>query len=355
MANIETMGNMPMMPSNYRTLGLESWVQLRLAELTGQAPTVGYVQFGMQAWASADDLEHLVSKKRPPMYITTTWRAPDPDKPEKNLHLAGGVWIDIDAENIMLAVKALGKTVRQLLALGIPLECCSLFASGGKGFHIFIPLGLMQPGTAGIQTARHFPQICRDFIMGIVVDGMDMGIYSGGQGRILRQVAVQRENGAYKVPLAWSDWQGLTADSYKELCSQARPWIEPAPVQGLATGASVAWSAAGQSIVKAAAKRAALPGATSTQQQEVDRPKIIKLLRSIDPSSLDYRDWLRVGAALKYWGAPDALDLWVAFSMGDMKRYKPDVCRSKWDGLGYGDKPVTIGTLVVMARKGGRS
>lgn len=83
MANIETMGNTPMIPSNYCVLDLESWVQRRLADLTGQAPTLGYVQFGMQAWASTDDLEHLVSKKRPPMYITTTWRAPDPDRPER--------------------------------------------------------------------------------------------------------------------------------------------------------------------------------------------------------------------------------------------------------------------------------
>lgn len=353
MANNETIVNSKLTVKNYFVLGLDTWTQRRLAELSGASPTVGYVQYGMRAWDSTDDIEHLVSKKRPPMFITTTWRAPDPDNPDKNLHLAGGVWIDIDAPDIAMAVVALGKTVGKLLGLGIPLECCSLFASGGKGFHIFIPLDLLQPGTAGIQTARHFPRICWEFIMEMVVDGMDMSLYSGGKGHLIRQVAVQRENGAYKVPLAWSDWQGLTSDSYRELCSVARPWIEPAPVLGLATGASVAWNAAGYNIVKAAAKRPARPVVTSTKQQSVDRPKIIKLLRAIDPTGLDYRDWLRVGAVLKTWGAPDALELWEAFSKGDTKRYKVGVCESKWDTLTAG--MAGIGTLVMMAKKGGRS
>ncbi len=340
--------------TTYRTLGLEKVVKDRLRAIAGGVePTVGWLQYQPTKWESTSNLDELVSKKRLPMYITTTWRAPDPDNPEKNLHLAGGIWIDIDQTDIADAVLALKDLVSKLVALDIPLECCSLFASGGKGFHIFIPLGLLHPGgidRVGVQTARHFPYICREFVMGIVVDGVDLTIYSKGKGHQIRQVAVQRDNGAYKVPVGWNAWLGLNAESYKELCSQPRPWIEPVPVQGLAVGAAVAWECAGHTVVRTAVKAANRPTATTTRQQEADRPKIIKLLRGINADALDYADWLRVGAVLKRWGAPDALDLWKAFSKTDGKRYRPGVCESKWPGLtGAG-----VGTLVVIARAGGR-
>jgi len=37
------------------------------------------------------------------MFTTTTWRAPDPDNPTLMLHLADGLWIDLEKATAELA------------------------------------------------------------------------------------------------------------------------------------------------------------------------------------------------------------------------------------------------------------
>lgn len=286
------------------------------------------------------------------MFTTTTWRAPDPDDPEKVMHLGDGIWIDLDArkdrgETLADAVVALRLTANKLRQLDIPLECCSVFATGSKGFHIFMPLELLLPGgvaKADIQTARTFPRICRELVINeSVTDQTDLSLYCGGKGHLIRQVNVKRDNGAFKVPVAWSEALQLDQAGYAALCGAPRPWIEPAPVTGAVPMAATAWAFAKEK----ANKQAPRPRPAMTpRQQEVERPKILGLLRKIDPAGLDYRDWLRVGCALRTWGTDDALDLWIAFSQQDRKRYRPGTCESRWDGLTPG--AVGIGTLVLL-------
>jgi RecA-family ATPase len=77
----------------------------------------------------------------------------------------------------------------------------------------------------------------------------------------------------------------------------------------------------------------------------------LELLEHIDPSMLDYQDWLAVGMALKDAGYT-AAD-WDAWSKRDPGRYHSGECFQKWEGFRGSPNPVTTGTLVALAKDQG--
>lgn len=76
-----------------------------------------------------------------------------------------------------------------------------------------------------------------------------------------------------------------------------------------------------------------------------------ELLKYIDPSILDYQEWLNVGMALQYEGL-SAFD-WEEWSKRDLDRYKPGECYRKWDTFYGSPNPVTGGTIVEYAKNQG--
>mgnify|MGYP000225917356 FL=1 len=58
---------------------------------------------------------------------------------------------------------------------------------------------------------------------------------------------------------------------------------------------------------------------------------ILEVLEHIDPSRLDYQEWVNVGMALKEEGHT-AAD-WDAWSQRDTGRYHPGECFRKWDSF----------------------
>lgn len=77
----------------------------------------------------------------------------------------------------------------------------------------------------------------------------------------------------------------------------------------------------------------------------------LELLDHIDPSQLDYQDWIAVGMALKDAGFT-AAD-WDTWSRRDSGRYHAGECFRKWDGFRGSSHPVTAGTLVQLAKDQG--
>lgn len=82
----------------------------------------------------------------------------------------------------------------------------------------------------------------------------------------------------------------------------------------------------------------------------MEKDNILEALGYIDPSSLNYSDWVMVGMALKSEGYP--CSIWDEWSKND-KRYKPGECERKWAGFSGSSKPVTGGTIVQMAKANG--
>lgn len=79
---------------------------------------------------------------------------------------------------------------------------------------------------------------------------------------------------------------------------------------------------------------------------------IKELLQYINPSSLDYQEWINVGMALKEGGY--SVEEWDTWSRTDT-RYHNGECHSKWKTFHGCNTPVTIGTIVQMAKENGWS
>jgi hypothetical protein len=347
---------------SHETFGLTEAARTHLEKLSGSPPEVSYrISDDKGPWRQTKNLSKLLHRQ--PMYITTTWSVPDKGSDQENarLHIAAGVWLDIDAraahgETVRDAVEALGTTVARLEWMGIDPEQCNLFASGGKGFHVYIPLDLMLPRgveDVGLLTARNWPRVCKEFVLcGLDTHLTDKAIYSGGLGRLFRQANVQRASGLYKVPLAWNEWRGLSEASYKDLCSEPRPAVEPAPVNGIAPRAAEAWNKARAKSTKPAApqRRATRHTDAGGRLLACERRRIEQALAKL--GELEYGDWLRVGCALKSTGAAEALELWETWSRR-FPKHRAGECESRWTGLG--STAVSLGTLYHLAAKGGKA
>ncbi len=84
----------------------------------------------------------------------------------------------------------------------------------------------------------------------------------------------------------------------------------------------------------------------------MDQLNLLEVLNFVDPSMLDYQDWINVGMALKQEGHT-ASD-WDKWSSRDSRRYHPGECFKKWSTfLGGPGTIVTGGTIVQMARDNG--
>ncbi|MDA8227359.1 MAG: AAA family ATPase [Desulfitobacterium hafniense] len=78
---------------------------------------------------------------------------------------------------------------------------------------------------------------------------------------------------------------------------------------------------------------------------------LLEVLNNIDPSILNYQEWVNVGMALKDAGYT-ASD-WDSWSRSDSQRYHAGDCFKKWDGFHGSTKPVTAGTVVQYAKDQG--
>lgn len=84
-----------------------------------------------------------------------------------------------------------------------------------------------------------------------------------------------------------------------------------------------------------------------------NKQNLIELLEYIDPSALEYQEWVNVGMALKEDGYT-ASD-WDTWSQRDSRRYHVNECFKKWDTFRGTSQPVTAGTIVQMAKDHGWS
>lgn len=77
---------------------------------------------------------------------------------------------------------------------------------------------------------------------------------------------------------------------------------------------------------------------------------IKEILNHINPSMLNYTEWVSVGMALKYEGLT-AFD-WEVWSSSD-PRHKDGECFTKWNSFHGASSPVTVGTLIEYAKRQG--
>lgn len=79
--------------------------------------------------------------------------------------------------------------------------------------------------------------------------------------------------------------------------------------------------------------------------------QLTEYLQALDPSELNYLEWIQCGMALKQEGYP--VTLWDEWSARDTARYKPGECIDKWNTFSGSGNIVTGGTIYQMCRDRG--
>ena len=162
---------------------------------------------------------------------------------------------------------------------------------------------------------------------------------------------MQRLNGLYKVPLVWNAWQGLNAESYREVCSKPRNAVVAAPVAHHATRGCQCVGQGPEDGCEARQQPAKSTSPVTDMRGNLfarERLKIERALRSL-AGGLDYGDWIRVGMALKSTGANDALGLWIEL-FRHYPGYQQGECEAKWETFNG-----NVAGRVLWQRQPGRS
>lgn len=194
---------------------------------------------GADVWVeSLSDHRDLIAATHKPAFVTVLDldRVPDESFTKEDyakLKYSGPLYFDFDAEDINDTIPKFKEFLENLKANGVNLDCLRLYATGGRGFHIEIPQQVFMAKVPK-DGVRALPYVYRDIAMEVVVETLDLKIYSGRRGRMWRTCGVERikdgkPTGRFKVPLTLGEALDVTPETYLELTSAPRPEPDRAP------------------------------------------------------------------------------------------------------------------------------
>jgi hypothetical protein len=85
---------------------------------------------------------------------------------------------------------------------------------------------------------------------------------------------------------------------------------------------------------------------------DVNELELAEMLSHVPNNDLDYEEWIKIGMALHHATGGAAFDLWDRWSQQSSK-YDDTSMQYKWHSFGRSANPVTLGTLVHYAERGG--
>jgi hypothetical protein len=150
----------------------------------------------------------------------------DPEELPK-IRYRGPFYVDFDhKEDCLKVIESFQQFLRKLQAEDVDLECLNLYATGGKGFHIEVPpeVFLEKPSPRGY---AGLPHVYKAMARALLVDTLDLSVYSAKRGRMWRVANVKRDNNHYKVPISLAEAWGMTELLYHQLTSTPRTVISP--------------------------------------------------------------------------------------------------------------------------------
>lgn len=100
------------------------------------------------------------------------------------------------------------------------LDDVQLFSSGGKGFHVVLPIELFAGKTTS-NLHKIYGKIVETTIAETGMTGVDLQLYRNKK-QLIRLPNMKRSNGCYKVPIYWNELDKITPKNYYEFCSKPR-------------------------------------------------------------------------------------------------------------------------------------
>jgi hypothetical protein len=217
------------------------------------------IKGGEESWQAVpvSHRDQILSEVRPVfMTVLSVSKLVDDLSYEEKLKLAydGPLYFDFDSEDAELVIIKVNEFLDKLVDLGVDLEMCRLFATGGRGFHVEVPQPVFMEkvpkgGTVGL------PSVYREMALALAVDTLDLKIYSTGRGRMWRTPNVERSNGRYKVPITVTEMREMTPQVNIAVTSQPRESV-PVKAPAFCVKLSIEFSKAAQKVEELLKKRA---------------------------------------------------------------------------------------------------
>lgn len=266
------------------------------------------------------------------------------------------LFFDFDADDLDTVIPKVRQFIGKLSDKGLDPSSLDIFASGGKGFHVMVPLDAFLDGGAAalsVTDLATFQHLVKDVATQLFVDTLDMRIYTAG--RMWRRPNVQRVSGSYKVPVTYSELMAMDADMYSTLVSQPRE-VRPRVAADFCPELGRIWSDARRTVkglIQAKAKKAAMPKVEVTPQI-ADRYR--SALSAVDPDA-DYQTWYAGVAATNYLFDGNDQGLKVADDWSrQSKAYNRQELETTWEALNndlIGTGAITDASVYMMARESG--
>lgn len=197
---------------------------------------------GSEAWklATSDQRSRIVSEVRPAFVTVLDAQSVPQDDWTREDHLkmkySGPLYFDWDSEDINKSIKDFQRTLVKLKDdYDVDLSCVRLYATGGRGFHVEIPMEVFLPRVPKDGVVQ-LPYVYREVAIQLATDSLDLKVYSGRRGRMWRVCNVQRDNGRFKVQISAAEAFAMTEEAYLDLTSQPRLPLalsEPSTAVGL--------------------------------------------------------------------------------------------------------------------------
>jgi hypothetical protein len=200
-----------------------------------------------------------------------------------------GFRFDIDHRDIQESIRDRQKLLDTLVGMGVDLTYVEIFASGSKGFHVLVPALYYSSGKAN----KYLPQIYRWMAARIKekhgIQGLDLNLYHGKRGSLLRLPNQVRSDGKYKVPITVSEARSITPEFYAAVTAAPRQIA----FQTLPNGALAAGFASLFEQSKADVKKHLRQG---TKTQSVPDEVLAKFGDGLTPKCVD---WMTNGERCK--------------------------------------------------------
>ncbi len=143
----------------------------------------------------------------------------DPDISDVgDLSYSGPMFWDIDHEDLKIALSSGVELCEKLMSLGVAEQDLEINLSGSKGVHIYLQPKIFSSG----RPVKDLPAVQKQLAVELYVPGIDVQVYSGGKGRMVRYPNAKRPDGAFKVPVTLEELRGITPETYKTWVGKPR-------------------------------------------------------------------------------------------------------------------------------------
>src|SRR6185312_14308622 len=179
---------------------------------------------------SADNRASIIAKVRPAFATALDLTAVPENSDWSKVCYRGDLYFDFDADDdLPFVIEKFKDFLAKITSeYGFDLAQASIFLTGKKGLHCTIPQACFMPKVPPNGTP-HLAYIYRAMAEAMVVDTMDLSVFTGKRGRQWRTPNVLRENGTYKVPVTVDEALDLDEATYLELIKTPRHVPDPTP------------------------------------------------------------------------------------------------------------------------------